>query len=157
MGTCRNKFAANVMALGLAAAATPFAAASAADETVAIDGLEWSLTTNGSDIRWPDAVDYCSTLERAGHDDWRLPTMDELKTLHDPDAPNGNGIRSPIVIDTCCLWSGESLEHRPARDGSKPGGSPDRYRWGLIFDGGDEYYAVDLFDDGQALCVRKAE
>jgi hypothetical protein len=28
------------------------------------------------------------------------------------------------------------------------------YRWGFMFDGGLEYYAVHLFDDGEALCTR---
>ncbi len=130
------------------------AAASDGDGTVTIESLQWALETNGSDIAWPDAIEYCDGLELAGHDDWRLPSMAELEKLYDPDSDEGNGIHRPIRIDTCCLWSGESLADRPAEDGGETAGPPDRYHWGFMFDGGLEYYAVHIFDDGQALCVR---
>lgn len=125
--------------------------------TVTMDGLEWARTTNGRDLRWPEGVEYCVDLDLAGHGDWRLPTLDELESLHDPGAVGGYGIRSPISIATCCLWSGESLVDRPAEDGDGIGGSPDMYHWGFMFDGGFRYYAVNIFDDGQALCVRDIE
>ncbi|MFM7784562.1 MAG: DUF1566 domain-containing protein, partial [Gammaproteobacteria bacterium] len=93
-------------------------------ESILIDGLEWALATNGKNITWPQAVAYCSELTLAGHGDWRLPTMDELKSLHEPGATGGEGIRSPFSIEDCCLWSGESLVDRPAEDGDEIGGSP---------------------------------
>jgi hypothetical protein len=141
---------------GLAMTALAVAGEPGSDGTVTIDGLQWTLQTNGSDIRWPDAVDHCERLALAGHTDWRLPTMAELESLYDPDAAGGQGIRSPITMDTCCLWSGESLVNRPAEDGDEAAGPPDRYHWGFMFDGGLEYYAVHVFEDGQALCVRDA-
>lgn len=125
------------------------------DATVVIDSLMWARATNGDDIRWPAAIEYCAALELAGHDDWRLPTMAELESLHDPDADYG--IRAPFYIDGCCLWSGESLVDRPAEDGDEIGGAPGMYHWGFMFDGGLEYYAVHIFNDGQALCTRKLE
>ena len=131
--------------------------ASDADGTVTFNGLKWALETNGSDITWPDAIEYCEQLDLDGHGDWRLPSMGELQSLHDPDAADGSGIRDPIRIDTCCLWSAESLAERPAEDGDETAGPPDRYHWGFMFDGGLEYYAVHIFEDGQALCVREGE
>lgn len=125
-----------------------------APQTVAIDGLEWVRVTNGANIRWPDAVEYCDDLELDGHTDWRLPTLAELESVHDPGAPGGTGIRSPLSIDTCCLWSGESLVDRAAEDGDEIAGKPDMYHWGYMFDGGLHYYAVHVFEDGQAMCVR---
>jgi hypothetical protein len=142
---------------GLAATAAALAAEPGPDETVTFNGLQWALQTNGSDIRWPDAIDYCANLALAGHNDWRLPTMAELESLYDPDSADGHGVRSPIIIDTCCLWSDESLVDRPAEDGDDTAGPPDRYHWGFMFDGGLEYYAVHIFEDGQALCVRDAD
>lgn len=123
-------------------------------QTISINGLEWALATNGENIKWPEAVDYCAELTLAGHSDWRLPTLDELENLHDPDAESGEGIRSPFSIGDCCLWSGESLENRPAPDGDEIGGEPAMYHWGFMFDGGLTYYAVYAFDDGRALCTR---
>ncbi len=125
-------------------------------QTIRINGLEWALATNGENIKWPEAVEYCAQLTLAGHKDWRLPTLDELESLHDPEAESGEGIRSPFSIEDCCLWSGESLEVRPAPDGDEIGGEPHMYHWGYMFDGGLTYYAVYAFDDGRALCTRDA-
>jgi hypothetical protein len=121
-----------------------------------IDTLEWAVATNGKDLKWPEAVDYCKGLELAGHDDWRLPTLAELESLHDPEAPGGEDIRSPLSIGGCCLWSGESLVDRPAEDGEDTGGGPEEYRWGFLFDGGLHYYAGPIYDDGRALCARNS-
>jgi len=127
-----------------------------AEQTVVIDDLEWARSTNGENIKWPEAVEYCDTLELDGHDDWRLPSLEELESLYEPDAVGGEGIRAPFAIGDCCLWSGESLVDRPAEDGDEIGGEPGMYHWGLMFDGGLRYYAVHIFDDGRALCVRDA-
>lgn len=128
--------------------------ASSGHTTLTIDGLEWAAVTNGADIPWPEAVDYCEALELAGHDDWRLPMLAELETLHETDAPGGESIREPFTIGGCCLWSGESLIDRPAEDGNEIAGEPRMYHWGLMFDGNLPYYAVHIFNDGRALCVR---
>lgn len=128
----------------------------AAGGTVASDGLEWATASNGEDITWPEAVEYCAELSLAGHADWRLPTLAELEGLHDADGEGGEAIRSPFVIGGCCLWSSESLVDRPAEDGDEIAGRPEMYHWGFMFDGGFPYYAVHIFDDGRALCVRDA-
>lgn len=156
MRMCRRILVLLSLALGAGATAQACASDETGDETVMIDGLQWSLTTNGSDIRWPDAIDYCEHLQRAGHADWRLPTMEELAALHDPNAADSRRIRGPFELDTCCLWSGESLVDRPAEGDSETAGPPDRYHWGLILDGAIEYYSVSSYADGRALCVRNA-
>ena len=143
-----------------AGAALLFAAgmAFANDESSAslvLDGLEWTLETNGAYIPWPDAVDHCEELELDGHDDWRLPSLVELEGLHDADADAS--IREPFRTDACCLWSGESLTETPAEDMGEIAGEPEMYHWGYMFDGAQRYYAVHIFDDGQALCVRGAD
>ena len=40
------------------------------------DGKEWPLRLN-----YFEAEDYCQSLSLAGHSDWRLPNLDELRTL----------------------------------------------------------------------------
>jgi len=47
-------------------------------------GLEWQDDAIGSTMNWQSAIDYCEdTLSLDGHDDWRLPNINELKTLID--------------------------------------------------------------------------
>jgi hypothetical protein len=131
-------------------------AVGAGDQATVVRGdLEWMAVANGEDVRWPDAVSFCQALELAGHDDWRLPSLDELEALHDPDIESG--IVEPFKLDGCCLWSGESLVDRAADDGDGIAGMPGMYHWGFMFDGGLHYYAVHVFEDGQALCVREIE
>lgn len=127
-----------------------------ANSTMLIDNLEWLLSTNGENMKWPEAVEYCENLEMNGHNDWRLPSLAELQGLYDPDAAGGESIRSPFVIEDCCLWSNESLIDRPAADGDEIAGEPEMYQWGFMFDGGLPYYAVHIFEDGRALCTREA-
>jgi len=51
-----------------------------------VTGLKWTRADNGADIGWNEAVDYCKTLNLGGKSDWRLPEIDELKSLFDPSA-----------------------------------------------------------------------
>src|SRR5690606_17211145 len=67
------------------------------NETETVDGLMWSLVTNGESVPWNPANEFCETLEHAGFVDWRLPTLQELETLHDASAENG--MRAPFAID----------------------------------------------------------
>ena len=41
--------------------------------------LAWSSKFDS--MGWEDAVSYCEDLEEAGYTDWRLPTIDEIRTL----------------------------------------------------------------------------
>ena len=45
-----------------------------------IDGLEWSELSKKKMFHL-DAEEACSQLRAGGHEDWRLPTIDELRTL----------------------------------------------------------------------------
>jgi len=125
---------------------------SAMQGSVMIDARQWALTSSGENLRWGDADAYCRALTLDGHADWRLPSLDELATLQDPTAVSG--IREPIRIETCCLWSSTSLEDLPADASDPPGASASRYFWGIVFDGGIHYYSNRGFADGQALCTR---
>lgn len=53
--------------------------------------LEWQQKVHTRDYwSWNQVRVYCNNLNYAGHDDWRLPTFDELRTILDFDA-------SPLV------------------------------------------------------------
>ena len=48
-------------------------------------GLEWqdNSDANGTRGTWQDVIDYCEALTLESHDDWRLPNINELKSLID--------------------------------------------------------------------------
>ena len=124
-----------------------------------IAGLVWATGTNGENVPWEDANAYCDTLELAGRDDWRLPTLAELETLHDPAAAGRGQIRAPLELEDCCAWSSTSFAELPAdRKGvlPEPLAEPEAYYWGFLFAGGIRYYSLGRFPDGEALCVRDA-
>jgi hypothetical protein len=43
-------------------------------------GLMWS-TENFGPVDWRTAAELCGSLHLANHQDWRLPTIEELRTL----------------------------------------------------------------------------
>ncbi|HWG20243.1 MAG TPA: DUF1566 domain-containing protein [Terracidiphilus sp.] len=49
-------------------------------------GLMWAAKDNGRDVSWKGAVKYCRNLRLAGHSDWRLATLAELRTIYDRNA-----------------------------------------------------------------------
>lgn len=57
-----------------------------------IDGNMWSEISR-QHLSWEEAVAYCENLDELGYSDWRLPTVDELRTLirncpnHESDGP----------------------------------------------------------------------
>jgi len=55
------------------------------DGTVTDDvtGLVWAQNLSGSSMSWEEANEYCESLELAGYDDWRLPTVKELWSIRD--------------------------------------------------------------------------
>jgi hypothetical protein len=138
--------------LTLALSIAPGIAGAAPGAVAEVLGRQWATAGNGADVRWRQADAWCSALEAGGHDDWRLPTLDELETLHDPDAPDG--VRAPLRLDGCCLWSSTSLVDLPAEDDGGIGTHPSRYRWGFLFDAGIRYYSIVFQPDGRALCTR---
>ena len=65
-------------------------------------------TKQTNEATWDEAQRYCAELERDGHKDWRLPTIDELRTLVrgcPPTAPEG-----ACRVREGCLSKGECYD-----------------------------------------------
>jgi hypothetical protein len=46
--------------------------------------LMWAKKDNGYDINWKDAKRHCETYRGGNYRDWRMPTLEELRSLDDP-------------------------------------------------------------------------
>ena len=76
---------------------------------------------------WATAVSYCGDLKEDGHDDWRLPTIDELRTLikNCPQTERGGSCkvseRNTCLSDNCfsndCYCDGSDEEGHYSRLG----------------------------------------
>jgi len=44
------------------------------------DGIKWSALSSNEMI-WQDALDYCENLNEDGYSNWRLPNINEMRTL----------------------------------------------------------------------------
>lgn len=55
------------------------------DDTISDQGthLMWQKQDDGTTKTWYAAITYCEGLTLAGHTDWRLPTIKELKSIFD--------------------------------------------------------------------------
>lgn len=51
--------------------------------TDSVTGLQWQDDSIGSTMPWLDAIDHCEELTLGGHDDWRLPNINELTSIVD--------------------------------------------------------------------------
>ena len=79
-------------------------------------GLMWAQTDNMGHITWHDAKRYCDNIILSEHNNWRMPTVDELKTLFDGSLDEfeticGHHIKSAPQIELSCgfIWSSEVL------------------------------------------------
>jgi hypothetical protein len=155
MPTIREFRLASLLLAATALAGLPATAQDRDDDTVLIGKLMWAAYPASDNAPWDEADEYCETLELAGHQDWRLPTLVELEALYDP--ATDSRIRSPFELDDCCLWSSTSLEELGAERKAglaNPMNADRDYFWGFLYSSGTRYYSVRRFADGRALCVR---
>jgi len=81
---------------------------------------------------WDNAVLAVGALNYAGHNDWRLPTIDELKSI---SLPEKEGYAPPMIFRPSekdhygWFWSTTSKAFRNS------------YAWGIYFGNGEAYYS----------------
>jgi len=103
-------------------------------------GLMWMLLEEGP-MTWQDSLASCENLNFAGFDDWRLPDLNELRSL--VDYSNYFPSISPVFPDTrlSFYWSGTT----------NPGHKS--YAWGVDFGYGNSKHNPK-YDMGYVLSVR---
>ena len=83
-----------------------------------VGDLEWSDNTLKK-MTWKTAQKYCKNLEEGGHNDWRLPNIDELRTLV-KDRETATGGECMVSEKDKCLsaecWNPEKCNEVCSRD-----------------------------------------
>jgi tetratricopeptide (TPR) repeat protein len=71
-------------------------------------GLMWTGQASEHSYGWKDANDYCASLQLGGYSGWRLPTMDELKTIsvYKQISYNDNRDQDPMEDHYYMEWKG---------------------------------------------------
>ena len=76
-------------------------------------GLVWEQAPIISELSWNDAQNHCNTLSKGGRQGWRLPTIQELASLVDPNNPSGNPALPPghpfSNVQSSLYWSATTL------------------------------------------------
>ncbi len=69
-----------------------------------VTGLTWALKDSGGPTTFEGAASNCGSSKRAGHDDWRLPTLADIRSLI-VDKFAGNYRVSPLLqLTSCTPW-----------------------------------------------------
>jgi hypothetical protein len=128
-------------------------------------GLMWTRKDNGSDVDWRQAVTYCSRLQYAGYNGWRLPTTEELEAIHDLSITTRQAFDNGMTYDvhvqgnlalTGAVWSGSAGQDQ---------GEPYEASWEFTFAEPPNHSTASpnpvlnfthFNYDVRALCVRRA-
>jgi len=141
------------------------------------DSLTWQDPPSSDALTWEEAIAYCEELKFNGVDDWRLPTISELRSLiQGCEWTETNG--TCRVTDDCTEWDCWNNACRGCEylEGPGSGGAywPDRMSgnfdrqmywssstvaeshrdaWGVWFDFGF-VSSGDIYEDGLVRCIR---
>ena len=88
-------------------------------------GLMWAARDDGKGIDEQDTMAYFENFRGGGYTDWRMPTVDELEAIYDPDLKNRQGYHVTRLIDITgeWVWCSEGPEFVTSfnfKDGSRP-------------------------------------
>ena len=135
--------------------------------------LQWSEKAP-TEMEWRNAINYCNTLDEGGHKDWRLPNIDELRTLIQNCPGTVTGGECKVSAESGCLSNHNCWQHSCFCDGKKQGNysklgdkgwfwssSPvsdsEFNTWAVIFDDAcisPTYATGDGADSHSVRCVR---
>ena len=90
-------------------------------------GLDWQTIPLPESMAWAEAEKACKTLNLGGHDDWRLPTREELLTLVD-DTRRDPAIDTEAFPDCPSSWFWTATPYAA---------NPSAFAWIVYFHDGD--------------------
>lgn len=112
-------------------------------DVVIIDDLMWQKSDDGITRKWVSSKQYCDDLVLAGHDDWRSPTVHELRRL----VVCTNGHPVPLDVGKACYSDGYGLNYRKPTIDTAFSARPSNY-WSSTQRSGTLAGSVE-FADGQ--------
>ena len=130
-------------------------------------GKTW---TEKSYMTWQEAKDYCSKLTACGYSDWRLPTINELRTLIQNCSATQTGgecgvTDSCLSYNECCNSACSGCSYDYSGKYSKLGDTGFLWSSSVKSDSSDNAWYVDFYDgyvyyDGKSFthsvrCVRQ--
>jgi Protein of unknown function (DUF1566) len=125
-------------------------------------GLMWAARDSlGGSPLYIDATSFCQRLRLAGHADWRLATVDELKGIHDPEAESPGAIprsrwqqpeAASFHVKGNLFLTGVEWVNTSDNDDR----NPSQYRLIFDFKNGKLLNEKRYFVHASALCVRRA-
>ncbi len=96
--------------------------------TDSVSGLEWQDDAVGSTMTWESAITHCEALVLGGYSDWRLPNINELKSIADRSKI------SPAIVSGFENTSSNDYWSSTTYENSKD------YAWVVGFGNGNVYY-----------------
>jgi len=109
-------------------------------------GLTWAKEDSYWGETWQMATDYCRSLQLAGYTDWRLPTIDELQRIYDPNTNvDGDHVNGNLKLTLPYSEWSSSQEYASGE------------AWTFDFrNGWRSSYQLDIHYANRALCVRRS-
>ena len=136
-----------------------------------VDGKMWSSLSSDS-MDWDSAVSYCNNLTECGYSDWRLPNINELRTLIKNCSGSQTGglcpAKDPDCLSSNCTNLDCFCEDRRNNGGyySRLGDDDNVWLWSSSIRSDSPYFAwcacfnngyvydIDKIYDGYVRCVR---
>jgi len=80
-----------------------------------VTGLQWADNEKGRDISWRKAIEKCQNYILGGYDDWRVPNVNELRSIVDLESSRTIEIgkyKISLVLDPAFKLYPDLMEHR---------------------------------------------
>jgi hypothetical protein len=145
----------SLVLVALAAGSARFEAADGAVRDTKTS-LQWSQKDNGADVDFKGAKAFCDELTLAGHDDWRLPTIEELEGIYDENVASPptylyRGKPYPLRMDSSFALTAPGIWSSSMRYENRG------VAWSFFFSSGRQLATAPTATNYQrALCVRGA-
>ena len=123
-----------------------------------VENMTWSSKADKK-MNWDDAVAYCKNLNEDGHNDWRLPNIDELRTLIQNHPGTQTGGSCPISEKAGKLaWNNRTADcdYSDGINFSKLGDTDRLWSSSVVSDYSDNAWDVG-FDNGNVYNYSKSD